>query len=224
MELRAAELRAATGRLGDYEITVGRIRLAADLTLDQGLDILDAQLRMALALEAKEHVFVHAGAVAVNGRGLILPGRTFTGKSTLTRALVEQGANYYSDEFAVLDAQGCLHPYTRPLSIRHAQPAGGAAALDPARLTATIGGEPVPVSVIAALEYRADSGALQCEIVPATGGLTAILENCAAARSAPERVMAAARRAASGATTVRGLRGEAGAAARALLQFVREAG
>ena len=41
-----------------------------------------------------------------------------TGKTTLVKALVEAGATYYSDEFAVLDKEGQVQPYPVPLSIR----------------------------------------------------------------------------------------------------------
>ncbi len=203
---------------GDYEVTVARFRLATGLTLDRALDTLDAQVRMALALEAEEYVFVHAGAVALDGFGLILPGRTFAGKSTLVRALIEHGATYYSDEFAVLDANGLLHPYPRPLSIRRAASAAGAEAVDPARLSAAIGRDPVPVGVIASLEYHAQGG-LHIQAARSTAGITAILENCAAARSATQRVLNVARQAAAAATTLRGRRGEADEAARALLEL-----
>ena len=48
----------------------------------------------------------------------MIPGATFTGKTTLVQALVEAGATYYSDEYAVLDDRGRIQPYPRPLSIR----------------------------------------------------------------------------------------------------------
>ena len=57
---------------------------------------------------------MHAGAVAWRDRGIVIPGRSHSGKTTLVRALVE-AARYYSDEFAVLDPQGRLHPYPLPL-------------------------------------------------------------------------------------------------------------
>ena len=34
-------------------------------------------------------------------------------------ALVRAGAEYYSDEFAPLDAGGLVHPFAKPLSIRN---------------------------------------------------------------------------------------------------------
>jgi hypothetical protein len=65
-----------------------------------------------------DRVFIHAGVVAWKGRGLVLPGLSLAGKSTLTAALVRAGATYYSDEFAVVDRDGWVHPYARDLQIR----------------------------------------------------------------------------------------------------------
>ena len=54
-------------------------------------------------------VAVHAGAVAIDGRALLLPGSTQTGKTLLVTALLERGATYLSDEFALLDEHGRVH-------------------------------------------------------------------------------------------------------------------
>jgi len=65
-----------------------------------------------------DRVFVHAGVVGWKGRGLILPGLSLAGKTTLTAALVRAGATYYSDEYAVVDRDGWVHPYDRDLQMR----------------------------------------------------------------------------------------------------------
>jgi len=59
----------------------------------------------------------HAGAVSVEGRGVMLPASSGSGKSTLVAALVADGAGYLSDEVAILDA-GMLHPFPRPLGLK----------------------------------------------------------------------------------------------------------
>lgn len=50
---------------------------------------------------------LHAGAVARDGRALVLVGESGKGKSTLTASLVRRGWDYLSDEVAV------IHPETR---------------------------------------------------------------------------------------------------------------
>lgn len=62
--------------------------------------------------------FIHAGAVVIDGFGVIFPGRTHSGKSMLTRAFLDRGAVYFSDDCAVIARDGSLHPYRTPLKIR----------------------------------------------------------------------------------------------------------
>jgi len=78
----------------------------------------ETDLQLYVAEMAPRRLFVHAGVVGWRGQAIIIPGRTFTGKTTLVAALVKAGATYYSDEYAVLDVRGRVHPYARPLGIR----------------------------------------------------------------------------------------------------------
>src|SRR5687768_17180193 len=68
----------------------------------EALAALENALQATVAAHARGRVFVHAGVVGWRGRAIVLPGRSFAGKSTLVRALLAAGATYYSDEFAVL--------------------------------------------------------------------------------------------------------------------------
>lgn len=79
-----------------------------------------ASLELWVAEHAEGVVFVHAGVVAVGEYALLLPGRSSTGKTTLTAELLRLGADYGSDEYAVLDAEGRVHAYPRPLRLRTA--------------------------------------------------------------------------------------------------------
>jgi len=59
----------------------------------------------------------HAGAVSIDGRGVMLPAASGSGKSTLVAALVADGAGYLSDEVVIVDG-GMLHPFPRPLGLK----------------------------------------------------------------------------------------------------------
>lgn len=192
------------------EQSIGR---PVDLRL--ALGILEAQLRMHIALHAPNHVFVQAGVVGVGEGAIVLPGRSFAGKTTLVAALVQAGAEYWSDEYAVLDADGFVHPYPKPLSVcinstrsteeRPVDSLGGRA-----------GDRPIPVTLIAFTSYR--PGAVWAPRTCTAGeGAVKLLEHSGAARSRPERVLAAVRRAATDALILEGDRGDADEAASALL-------
>jgi hypothetical protein len=63
-------------------------------------------------------LLVHAGAASLGERGVILPGASSSGKSTLVAGLVRAGFRFLSDEVGVLDMEdGRLLPFPRALSL-----------------------------------------------------------------------------------------------------------
>ena len=68
----------------------------------------DSLLRVAVGEYAVDRVFLHAGVVGWRGKAIIIPADSFKGKSTLVAELVRNGATYFSDEFAVVDANGLV--------------------------------------------------------------------------------------------------------------------
>lgn len=80
------------------------------------LDRIQKHLERTIAEHSATHLFVHAGVVGWRGKTILLPGRSCTGKSTLVRALLRHGATYFSDEFAVIDSRGLIHPFPRSIS------------------------------------------------------------------------------------------------------------
>ena len=75
-------------------------------------------IRILVAEYCPSLVFVHAGVVGWRGKTLVFPGDSFAGKTTLVAELIKNGAEYYSDEYALFDADGLVHPFARPLSLR----------------------------------------------------------------------------------------------------------
>jgi hypothetical protein len=135
---------------GAYSVYSGPSRIVEGQNLALSLVVLDGQIRLQIAAHAPNHTFVHAGAVAHGGKALIIPGNSFAGKTTLVAALVRLGATYYSDEFAVLDRDGLLHPYAKPLSLRREDQ--WQVDQDVESLGGVAGHEAVPLS-LAALTY-----------------------------------------------------------------------
>src|SRR5262249_31683129 len=77
---------------------------------DELVAVLSQDVENAVAQRSREMLFVHAGVVGWRGLAIVVPGRSHTGKSTLIAELVRHGATYWSDEFAVLDDAGRVHP------------------------------------------------------------------------------------------------------------------
>src|SRR4029077_14911688 len=96
----------------------GWVREARAREAEPVIQALESALRATVAEHSPNRVFVHGGAVAWNGKAIIVPGPSFSGKSTLVTELVRRGATYYSDEYAVLDARGRVHPFAAAPSLR----------------------------------------------------------------------------------------------------------
>jgi hypothetical protein len=98
---------------------------------------------------------VHAGAVLIGGRALILPGSTHAGKSSLVAELLRRGASHFSDEYALIDGQGHAHSYPRPLLLRNGRPLQSLVL--PEELNANFAMQSTPVGWILALDYVPDA-------------------------------------------------------------------
>jgi len=186
----------------------------------RALHVVDTRLRLAIALRAADRIFIHAGVVTLGERALLVPGRSFTGKSTLVAALIEAGATYFSDEYAVLDAEGAVCPYARPLSLR--SPDG--------RSSESVRGEalgspapkgPAAVAMVVATRHRPGAHWAPTPM-PVGDTALALLSNAVAARSRPIETMQAISAAARGALGWRGERGEAQPSARAMLRMLTD--
>ena len=195
-------------------------RLARTLDLVEALEAMESDLHSQVALAARRRLFVHAGVAAYRGRAIVIPGRSGSGNSSLVAALVRAGATYYSDEYAVFDARGRVHPYARPLALRGAD----ASARPSIKLTAEgLGGHtgtrPVPVALVVATEYRSEARWRPRVLSPGEGVL-ALLEHTVLARTRPELALNTLQHVVATATTLKGRRGEAEDIVRLLLDRV----
>jgi hypothetical protein len=182
--------------------------------------MLDSQIQGHVALEAPEYIFIHAGVVADGERAIVMPGRSFAGKTTLVRSLIEAGAVYYSDEFAVLDETGRVHPYAKRLSFR--PPEGAPVDYQVGELGALAGEQPIPVGLVVAARFRPGAEWDPETLSPGAGAL-ALLENAVPAQDRPEQSIRHIARAIAGATVLQGERGEADETAGLLLDALRAA-
>lgn len=145
---------------------------------------LSSEVHLAIAAHAPNHVFVHAGAVSWRGRAILIPGRSMAGKTTLVQALLALGASHLSDEYAVIDADGLVHPYARPLSVRGPN---GRTRVAPTDLGA-VECEPCPVGVVVQTRYEA--GATWAPVRQRSAGVVLpLVDNAVAAQLAPHRVL-----------------------------------
>lgn len=74
--------------------------------------------RFAIDSALADHVVLHAGAVAREGKALLLAAPMEAGKTTLAAGLVDHGWAYLTDEAVAVTLEGdTILPYAKPLSI-----------------------------------------------------------------------------------------------------------
>jgi hypothetical protein len=202
------------GSLRGYHLLyAGVARRARTLDLGEALDALESDLRQTVAAFSRDRVFIHAGVVGWQGGAILVPGRSFSGKTTLVRELVRAGAEYYSDEFAVLDERGRVHPFAMPLSIRDGPVLRRSSAED---LGGICGRAPLPVRAILLTGYR-DGARWRPRRLTPVQSLLSLLAHTVPVRRRPRAALRALERVVSTAVVLKGTRGEADVLARALL-------
>lgn len=117
-------------------------------------EYLQSQIRLTVAEYAESKVFLHAGAVSWKGQAILLPARSFSGKSTLVAELVKKGALYYSDDFAILDQDGMLHPFHRQISLRRSEGDFQQVDFPLESFGGKSGSEPIPIGIVLITKYE----------------------------------------------------------------------
>jgi hypothetical protein len=183
-------------------------RIAGTPKLDQAIAAFESDLQLFVAETAPRRVFVHAGVVGLRGKAIVIPGRSFSGKTSLVAALVKAGATYYSDEYAVLDERGRVHHYARPLAIRENGNLGRQKKYRVEALGGRSGVKPLPVGLVIVSKYQEGAHWRPRRLSEGEGALE-LMANTVSARRQPEAMFEAIRAVVSTAPVLKGSRGEA---------------
>lgn len=185
-------------------------------SLDEILETFEARVKMYVAERAPRRVFVHAAAVGWHGKAIIVPGQTMSGKTSLAAELVRAGATYYSDEYAVLDMFGRVHPYPRPLAIRR-EGLFKQEACSAEEIGGVTGTTSLPVGLVIVTRFKPGVSWRPARLSPGPAALE-LLANAISARRKPGVVLPTLKKVVSKATCLKGLRGEAEETARLILE------
>ena len=198
----------------------GSGQLARSLKLEDVFDALEADLDYRVAVGSRDRLFVRAGVVGYRGRAVVILGPHGGGRSTLVAAMVKAGATYYSDEYAVFDTRGRVHPYPRPLALpgeNGAPPSRRSAK----RLGGRSGRAPLPLGLIVVTEHK--SGARwRPEALSPGQAVLALMEHTVPARIRPAFALEVLRHAVADPVALRGWRGAAAQVAPALLRRLEQ--
>jgi hypothetical protein len=193
-------------------------RIARDTELAQVLAALETDLHRYVAEASPDMTFLHAGVVGWQGRAILLPGQSLSGKTTLVREMLRLGATYYSDEFAVVDDFGNVHPFPRPLGIRedstYAQTKYSAEMLG-----ASTGVNPLPLGAVVINKYKFGARWKPAPLSNGRGALE-LMASSIAVRNRPQHTLRRIQKLAGNAIFLKGMRGEAREAAAAILNVL----
>ncbi|MBX3298551.1 MAG: hypothetical protein KF736_03685 [Acidobacteria bacterium] len=185
---------------------------------DELIQVLKTSIRLSVAENAPDHVFIHAGVVAIEGSAILLPGESFAGKSTLVKTLVSLGAEYYSDEFAVIDSDGMVHPFAKQLSIRsHGSP--NQIDIPVEDLGGIAGNIPLEIGLVVFTEYSYGSR-WEPRILTAAQGVHRLIASAVGVRRDPEKYVAVLSRAIRNSTIIETKRNEAAEAADRIAKLI----
>lgn len=201
-----------------FELYKNKERITEADSTELIFDQFESQLRITVAEFAVEKVFLHAGVVGWKGKAIIIPAKSFQGKTTLVAELVKKGAAYYSDEYAVLDENGFVHPFPKMLSMRGIIDNFTQLDLPVESLGGTAGTEPIPVAMVLITEYRKNAK-WKPERLSVGRGIMEILSHTIPIRHQPEFSLKVLNKMVNRAVITKTRRGEAAETANLLLDF-----
>ena len=194
------------------------LRFARARDFDPVLDAFESQIQLTVAEYAPRRIFVHAGVVGWKDRAILIPGLSYSGKTTLVDQLIRAGATYYSDEYAVLDARGRVHPYARALGLRSGNSAPSKK-IRAEEIGAKVGSKPLRVGLVVSTNYQSGARWRPKQLTRGKGVLE-LMANTVSARAQPELALTVLPQALESAQILKGVRGEAGEIVEAILASV----
>ena len=160
-------------------------RLSRTERFEELLDSFESDLDFYISANSPETLFIHAGAVRWKEHAILIPGRSRSGKTSLVAEFLRAGASYYSDDLAIVDRSGYLHPYPRPLSVRIADDASRRVRPEDLGAKSAKSGR---ISVVLFTEYVASASWCPSRITHGEGMLR-LLQNVPSARKQPALVI-----------------------------------
>jgi hypothetical protein len=199
---------------GSFVLRADGVALAESTDLSEVAEAFERDLEWSVAERSPRRVFLRAGVVGWRDRAIVLPGGPGAGKSTLVRALVGLGATCFSERYAVLDGNH-VHAYPARLPMWTEPGMPRAFGVDGSGITREPA--PVPVGIVVFAHYR--PGALwRPKLLGRGQTLLGLFNQALAIRRDPERVLRVLDAVSRGSRGLEGVRGDAGAVARFLLE------
>ena len=206
---------AAPGR---FEVRLNDRVIGENESLPYLLNLIQQSADDCMIRNLDHQAVVHAGVVTYHGRAIVLPGSSGSGKTRMVQELLGRGAEYSSDEYAILDMRGNVHPYPRALMIR--KDGDEQHPLLASELNARVRTRPAPVALFLFLRYDAGAAGLDAVRLDRSDALIRLLQNSPQILEENPAVLEPLKAAVSRADSFAGVRGESGSAAAEILRLI----
>jgi hypothetical protein len=209
-----------TSKAGYFQLEVNGSTVAASATMPYLFTLIQQAADDGMIRHLQHQTAIHAGTVVHQGKAIVLPGPSGSGKSLLVQELLRQGAEYCSDEYAILDRQGRAHPYPRALMIRR-----GSEEQHPvlaSELQAKVCDRPACVSLFMFLRYEPGAAGLDVRPLDRSEALIRLLQDTPHVMAEKSDVLDPLKAAVSLAASFEGVRGEISRAAAEILRLAAE--
>jgi len=206
----------------EFRLYKGSDFILTKMSAEDIVNYLESQIRSIIAEHAEEFVFLHAGVVSWKGRGIVIPGKSFSGKSTLVSELIKRDCEYLSDEFAVIDKKGYVHPFPKKISMRGIIDEYKQVDLAVAEFGGRESKKPVPVDYFLVTEYKKERKKPRIKIDSTGEGVMVGVANSISIRQNPRLVLEVLSLVAERALILKTKRGEAGEFAEFLLNYLEK--
>jgi hypothetical protein len=211
---------------GDFQLFRNEKNVANSSSKEEFYDFVESEIRLTVAEYAVSRVFLHAGVVGWKGKAIVIPGSSFSGKTSMVAALIKKGALYYSDEYAVLDEKGYVHPFPKMLSLRGITDEYKQVDCTAESLGGKVGYEPLPIGMVLITKYdptynliQNDTNGFKPEVLSGGRALLEILLQTIPVRINPKFTLQVLNKIVNDAIIAKSKRGEAQKFADLLLNF-----
>jgi hypothetical protein len=179
------------------------------------METFESDVNLHIATTTPARFFVHAGVVAWKGQAIVIPGRSYTGKTTLVKEFLGHGATYYSDEFTVFDSRGYVHPFTKALAVRDDR-TQEQNRIPAEQFDCPIGVKPLRAGLVLFTHYD-EAARWRPRNISLGQAVLNLLQNSFSIREKPEAALVFAEAALRNVTVLMGVRGEAQEVVRSVL-------
>lgn len=189
-------------------------------SLESFYEYLEREIRVTIGGKSPKFVFLHSSVVGIDGEAVLFPAKSFAGKTTLAKEFLKFGAEYFSDEYAIIDENGLVYPYTKPLSLRGIIDDNTQTDIEVEEFGGKKAQNSIPIKMICLTEYDKDSN-WKPEVLSEGNGILELLQHTLTTRENPKFTLKVLNLIAKRAIIAKSKRGDASEFAKTVINYLK---